>query len=213
MTCQFDVSSMAAGWEGRLQNPLDTGFAGQYESSLMDSHGEITLSRDCDAVQIPSGHPIVLPAGMAVVITQSLGGTFTVATPGGLARIDLKDADVLGLDPAKGVEKVKVEGSKQEAVWNQLKLVFDPEIPVNVVDLGLIYDCDVRTQENGTTSVLVKMTLTAPGCGMGPTIAADARSKILALEGIDEADVELVWDPAWNQSMISEAGKMKLGIL
>ena len=119
----------------------------------------------------------------------------------------------IGLDPAKGIEKVKVEGSKQEAVWNQLKLVFDPEIPVNVVDLGLIYDCDVRTQENGTNTVLVKMTLTAPGCGMGPTIAADARSKILALEGIDEADVELVWDPAWNQSMISEAGKMKLGIL
>jgi probable FeS assembly SUF system protein SufT len=179
----------------------------------MDTQGEITLSRDCDAVQIPSGHPIVLPAGMSVVITQSLGGTFTVATPGGLARIDLKDADALGLDPAKGIEKVKVEGSKQEAVWNQLKLVFDPEIPVNVVDLGLIYDCEVTTQENGTTSVLVKMTLTAPGCGMGPTIAADARSKILALEGIDEADVELVWDPAWNQSMISEAGKMKLGIL
>ena len=135
------------------------------------------------------------------------------AGPGGLARIDLKDADVLGLDPAKGIEKVKVEGSKQEAVWNQLKLVFDPEIPVNVVDLGLIYDCEVKTQDSGTTSVLVKMTLTAPGCGMGPTIAADARSKILALEGIDEADVELVWDPAWNQSMISEAGKMKLGIL
>jgi probable FeS assembly SUF system protein SufT len=179
----------------------------------MDSQSEITLSRDCDAVQIPSGHPIVLPAGMEVVITQSLGGTFTVATPGGLARIDLKDADALGLDPAKGIEKVKVEGSKQEAVWNQLKLVFDPEIPVNVVDLGLIYDCDVRTQENGTNTVLVKMTLTAPGCGMGPTIAADARSKILALEGIDEADVEIVWDPAWNQSMISEAGKMKLGIL
>ena len=179
----------------------------------MDTQGEITLSRDCDAVQIPSGHPIVLPAGMVVVITQSLGGTFTVATPGGLARIDLKDADALGLNASKAAEKVKVEGSKQEAVWNQLKLVFDPEIPVNVVDLGLIYDCEVKTQESGTTSVLVKMTLTAPGCGMGPTIAADARSKILSLEGIDEADVELVWDPPWNQSMISEAGKMKLGIL
>ncbi|MEI8294031.1 MAG: putative Fe-S cluster assembly protein SufT [bacterium] len=179
----------------------------------MDTHGEITLGRDCDAVQIPSGHPIVLPAGMAVVVTQALGGTFTVATPGGLARIDLKDADALGLDPSRGREKIKVEGSKQEAVWNQLKLVFDPEIPVNVVDLGLIYDCEVVTQENGTTSVLVKMTLTAPGCGMGPTIAADARAKILALEGIDEADVELVWDPPWSQTMISEAGKMKLGIL
>jgi probable FeS assembly SUF system protein SufT len=179
----------------------------------MHASNEILLSRACDAVQIPSGHPIVLPEGMSVVITQSLGGTFTVATPGGLARIELKDADALGIDPAKASEKVRIEGSKEEAVWSQLKLVFDPEIPVNVVDLGLIYDCVVTEAENGTTSVLVKMTLTAPGCGMGPTIAADARAKILGLEGIDDAQVELVWDPPWNQTMISEAGKMKLGIL
>ena len=97
-------------------------------------------------------------------------------------------------------------------MWSQLKTVFDPEIPVNIVDLGLIYDCSVQAAE-GKTSVLVKMTLTAPGCGMGPTIAADAKGKILALEGIDDAEVELVWDPPWNQSMITEAGKMKLGIL
>lgn len=179
----------------------------------MHNQGEILLSRDCDAVQIPSGHPIVLPSGMSVVITQSLGGTFTVATPGGLARIDLKNADALGLDPEKGIEKIKVEGSTQDAVWNQLKMVFDPEIPVNVVDLGLIYDCQLTTKDDGKTSVLVKMTLTAPGCGMGPTIAADARSKILSLEGIEDAEVELVWDPPWNQAMISEAGKMKLGII
>lgn len=173
---------------------------------------EITLSRECEALQIPSGHPIVLPAGMEVVITQSLGGTYTVATPGGLARIDIKDADALGLEPGEAIAKIKVEGALQDAVWNQLKTVFDPEIPVNVVDLGLIYDCQVATND-AKTSVLVKMTLTAPGCGMGPTIAADAKGKILALEGIDEAEVELVWDPPWNQSMISEAGKMKLGIL
>jgi probable FeS assembly SUF system protein SufT len=178
----------------------------------MNTNTEIQLLRDCDAVQIPSGHPIVLPAGMEVVVTQSLGGTYTVATPGGLARIDLKDSDALGLDAAKAVEKIKAEGTLQDAVWGQLKTVFDPEIPVNVVDLGLIYDCAVETKE-GKTSVLVKMTLTAPGCGMGPTIAADAKNKILAIEGIDEAEVELVWDPPWNQSMISEAGKMKLGIL
>lgn len=179
----------------------------------MNPQGEISLSRDCDAIQIPSGHPIVLPAGMSVVVTQSLGGTFTVATPGGLARIELKDADALGLDPNAAPEKVKVEGATEDAVWNQLKTVFDPEIPVNVVDLGLIYDCQVEKQGNGSTIVKVKMTLTAPGCGMGPTIAADARAKILSLEGIDEAEVELVWDPPWNQAMISEAGKMKLGIL
>ena len=175
-------------------------------------NSEITLSRECEALQIPSGHPIVLPAGMEVVITQSLGGTYTVATPGGLARIDIKDADALGLEPGESIAKIKVEGALQDAVWNQLKTVFDPEIPVNVVDLGLIYDCHVATNDS-KTSVLVKMTLTAPGCGMGPTIAADAKGKILALEGIDEAEVELVWDPPWNQSMISEAGKMKLGIL
>ena len=175
-------------------------------------NSEITLARECEALQIPSGHPIVLPAGMEVVITQSLGGTYTVATPGGLARIDIKDADALGLEPGESIAKIKVEGALQDAVWNQLKTVFDPEIPVNVVDLGLIYDCQVATNDS-KTSVLVKMTLTAPGCGMGPTIAADAKGKILALEGIDEAEVELVWDPPWNQSMISEAGKMKLGIL
>ncbi|MEI6491116.1 MAG: putative Fe-S cluster assembly protein SufT [Verrucomicrobiota bacterium] len=179
----------------------------------MNTQGDITLSRDCDAVQIPSGHPLVLPAGMSVVVTQSLGGTFTVATPGGLARIELKDADALGIDPAAASEKVKVEGTTEQAVWDQLKSVFDPEIPVNIVDLGLVYDCAITKKDDGSTSVNVKMTLTAPGCGMGPTIAADARGKILSLEGIDDAEVELVWDPPWNQAMITEVGKMKLGIL
>lgn len=179
----------------------------------MHSQREITLTRDCDAVQIPSGHPIVLPAGMSVVITQSLGGTYTVATPGGLARIEFKNADALGIDPQAATAKIKVEGSLEAAVWDQLKTVYDPEIPVNVVDLGLIYDCVLEEKKEGSASVLVKMTLTAPGCGMGPTIAADARNKILSLEGIDEADVQLVWDPPWNQAMISEEGKMKLGIL
>lgn len=179
----------------------------------MNTQGDITLSRDCEAVQIPSGHPLVLPAGMSVVITQSLGGTFTVATPGGLARIELKDADALGIDPEAASAKIKVEGTMEQAIWDQLKTVFDPEIPVNIVDLGLVYDCGVVKKDNGSMSVNVKMTLTAPGCGMGPTIAADARGKILSLEGIDEAEVELVWDPPWNQAMISEIGKMKLGIL
>jgi probable FeS assembly SUF system protein SufT len=179
----------------------------------MNTQGDITLSRDCDAVQIPSGHPLVLPAGMSVVVTQSLGGTFTVATPGGLARIELKDADALGIDPAAASAKIKVEGTTEQAVWDQLKSVFDPEIPVNIVDLGLVYDCAITKKDDGSTSVNVKMTLTAPGCGMGPTIAADARGKILSLEGIDDAEVELVWDPPWNQAMITEVGKMKLGIL
>ena len=179
----------------------------------MNPNQEIVLKRDTDAIQIPSGNPLQFPAGTKVMVTQSLGGTYTVATPGGLARIDEKDADALGLETAAPVAKTPVEGSLEEAVWNQLKTVFDPEIPVNVVDLGLIYECQLQHPEGGGTKAHVKMTLTAPGCGMGPTIAADARGKILTLEGVDEAEVELVWDPAWNQSMISEAGRMKLGLV
>lgn len=179
----------------------------------MNSHQEIVLKRDTDAIQIPSGNPLILPAGTKVMVTQSLGGTYTVATPGGLARIDEKDVDALGLEASAAPVKTAVDGPMEEAVWNQLKTVFDPEIPVNVVDLGLIYECQLLHPEEGVTKALVKMTLTAPGCGMGPTIAADARGKILTLEGIDEAEVELVWDPAWNQSMISEAGRMKLGMV
>jgi probable FeS assembly SUF system protein SufT len=179
----------------------------------MQAHQEIVLKRDTDAIQIPSGNPLQLPAGTKVMVTQSLGGTYTVATPGGLARIDEKDADALGLEASAPTPKTAVEGSLEEAVWNQLKTVFDPEIPVNVVDLGLIYECQIVQTEGGTTKAHVKMTLTAPGCGMGPTIAADARGRILSLEGVDEAEVELVWDPPWNQSMISEAGRMKLGLV
>jgi probable FeS assembly SUF system protein SufT len=180
----------------------------------MKDHREISLTRDCDAIQIPSGNPIVLPEGMNVIITQSLGGTYTVATPGGLARIELKDGDALGFESLAPSEATKKhEGSAEEAVWTQLKTVFDPEIPVNVVDLGLIYDCRVNASESGGTSVLVRMTLTAPGCGMGPAIAADARQKILEIEGVDDAEVELVWEPPWNQSMISEEGRMKLGLV
>jgi len=179
----------------------------------MDSR-ELTLTRDCDAIQIPSGNPIVLPIGTTVIVTQSLGGTYTVATQAGLARIDEKDIDALGIDASEiKTEKQAVEGSLEEAVWNQLKTVFDPEIPVNVVDLGLIYDCSIEKNEAGQTNVRVQMTLTAPGCGMGPTIAADARQKVLVLDGVDDAAVDLVWDPPWNQSMISEAGRMKLGLV
>ncbi|MBX9742352.1 MAG: putative Fe-S cluster assembly protein SufT [Chthoniobacterales bacterium] len=177
-------------------------------------HQEILLQRDCEAIQIPSGTILILPAGTRVIVTQALGGTYTVATPGGLARIDEKDVDALGLEKEAMVPvKTAPEGTLEEAVWSQLKTVFDPEIPVNVVDLGLIYDCAILDSEEGKKKALVKMTLTAPGCGMGPTIAADARSKILTIEGIEDADVELVWDPAWNQNMISEAGRMKLGMV
>ncbi len=177
---------------------------------------EITLTRDVAAIQIPSGDVLNLNAGMTVVITQSLGGTYTVATPGGLARIDQKDADALGLEvkaetaPSGGGNGGVVE---EQAVWDRLKTVYDPEIPVNIVDLGLVYDCQLIQNPEGATKVEVKMTLTAPGCGMGPTIAADAQSKIMTIDGVDEALVELVWDPPWNQNMISEEGRMKLGMI
>jgi len=179
-------------------------------------HTDITLSREVEAIQIPSGDTILLPAGTRVIITQSLGGSYTVATDHGLARISAKNADALGLeknDPGPGPGAAPLTGEALEkAVWEALKTVYDPEIPVNIVDLGLVYDCAIA-RENDTTIVQVKMTLTAPGCGMGPTIAADAQGKIMHLPGIHDAKVEIVWDPPWNQGMISETGRMQLGMV
>lgn len=183
-------------------------------------HSSLELKREVDAIQIPSGDLIKLPQGLKVIITQSLGGTYTVATDFGLARINPMDADALGIDPAAekkadsdSSSNVPMEATDLEMeVWNQLKNVYDPEIPVNIVDLGLVYDCRV-VDEDGKKKAIVKMTLTAPGCGMGPTIAADAQSRIMTIEDMDDAAVELVWDPAWNQGMISVEGKMKLGMI
>ena len=183
--------------------------------------GELELSREVEAIQIPSGDTFKLPAGTKVILTQSLGGTYTVATDKGLARISEQYSDALGLEEEKteqpATEKVNsdanvTDGDYKEAVWEQLRTVFDPEIPVNIVDLGLIYDCNV-IEEDSTKQASVKMTLTAPGCGMGPSIAADAENKIKNINGIDGAKVELVWDPPWTQDMISEEGKMKLGMI
>ncbi|MEY2572198.1 MAG: hypothetical protein QOJ87_411 [Verrucomicrobiota bacterium] len=185
----------------------------------MHENTEFTLSRDVEAIQIPSGTRTTIPQGTPGVITQALGGTYTVATYQGLARVAEKDADALGLEkPAESTGAVKEAASGTEEVdekmvWDQLKQCFDPEIPVNIVDLGLVYDCRLSKRAEGGTKVDVKMTLTAPGCGMGPAIAHDAQSKILTIDGVDEADVQLVWDPPWNQNMISEAGRMKLGMV
>jgi probable FeS assembly SUF system protein SufT len=181
-------------------------------------HEEIKLTREVSAIQIPSGDSLSLPAGTAVFITQRLGGTYTVATSQGLARISSQDADALGVnledEKKKQVEAIRLKDAPlEEQVWSQLKGVYDPEIPVDIVNLGLVYDCAVEKQDDGKVVVTVKMTLTAPGCGMGPVIAADAQAKIMTLDGVDEAHVELVWDPAWNQEMISEEGRMKLGMV
>ncbi len=180
-------------------------------------HEEIKLTREVAAIQIPSGDTLILPAGTAVFITQRLGGTYTVATSQGLARISSEDTDALGVDPAVEAKKhadaeLLKDAPLEEQVWAQLKGVYDPEIPVDIVNLGLVYDC-VITEADGKRTVNVKMTLTAPGCGMGPVIAADAQAKIMTVDGIDDAQVDLVWDPAWNQEMITEEGKMKLGMI
>ncbi len=185
----------------------------------MHENTEFTLSRDTEATQIPSGQKTTIPAGTTGVITQTLGGSYTIATYQGLSRIAEKDLDALGIEkpqqtngsaPAGPITRGEVD---EKAVWEQLRQCYDPEIPVNIVDLGLVYDCQLKKGENGGTKVEVKMTLTAPGCGMGPAIAHDAQSKIMSIEGVDEAQVDLVWDPPWNQNMISEAGRMKLGMV
>jgi probable FeS assembly SUF system protein SufT len=185
----------------------------------MYENTEFTLSRDCEAIQIPSGQKTTIPAGTPGVITQSLGGSYTIATYQGLGRVAEKDLDALGLEKPQPQQTTQKTASatngevSEDDVWNQLRQCYDPEIPVNIVDLGLVYDCRLLKKDDGGTRVEVKMTLTAPGCGMGPAIAHDAQSKILSIDGINEADVQLVWDPPWNQNMISEAGRMKLGMI
>ena len=176
---------------------------------------EIITNREVNAVQIPSGDPFTLPAGTAVIITQTLGGSYTVATQSGLARISSDDADALGIDPnekeSNDGDSLPSDASQEDQVWHQLKQVFDPEIPVDIVNLGLVYDCSLEGDDKKTANI--KMTLTAPGCGMGPVIAADAQARVMTIDGIEEANVDLVWDPPWNQDMISEEGRMKLGMV
>jgi probable FeS assembly SUF system protein SufT len=175
----------------------------------------VILKRTCEGTQIPSGVTVALPEGMEVGITQALGGSYTLATPRGLVRLNDQDADALGLEvPVATTAPTEASGPvSSDLVWERLKTVYDPEIPVNIVDLGLVYSMELQPLEAGGNRVEVKMTLTAPGCGMGPTIQADAKSKVLSVPGVTEAEVELVWDPPWNQGMISEVGRMKLGMI
>jgi probable FeS assembly SUF system protein SufT len=170
---------------------------------------------------VPDGIEMMLPAGTPVRVTQALGGSFTVASErGNLFRIAAEDADALG-DAAvaadEEAQQAAVEGDLEERVWAQMRTVFDPEIPVNVVDLGLVYSCELASageeHVGEGTRVAVKMTLTAPGCGMGPVIADDVKQKIEALPGVTGADVEIVFDPPWDRHMISDAAKLELGLL
>ena len=182
----------------------------------MDQPEMIELTRDCPATWIPSGTPVTLNKGERVAITQSLGGSYTVIVNGNMVRIEGKDADAIG-KPVVVIQKADPADVKgpidRQKIWDQMKSCFDPEIPVNIVDLGLVYDCDVKPLDAGGNRVEVKMTLTAPGCGMGETIRRDVESKIKDVPGVTEVDVQLVWEPQWNQSMMSEAAKLQLGLM
>ena len=167
---------------------------------------------DCPATAIPAGDAVTLAAGDEVDVVQTLGGNVTVRTERGLFRISGEDASrVDGLGPA-GEGGGPAQAFSEQAVWDALKTCFAPEIPVNIVDLGLIYDLSIEGTPSGSNAIDVKMTLTAPGCGMGPVIAEDARRKIAALPTVERAKVHIVWDPVWNPRMISEAGRKALGL-
>jgi probable FeS assembly SUF system protein SufT len=182
----------------------------------MNSSDPITLARDVEAAIIPVGTKVTLQKGEQAQITQSLGGAYTIIVNGNMFRIDSKDADALGFEaaakPVSTGAPVTQEQLEKE-IWNQLRSCYDPEIPVNVVDLGLIYDCHLSPLGPSNYRVDVKMTLTAPGCGMGPMLAQDVQNRVLSLEGVDDVAVELVWDPPWNQAMMTEAAKLQLGLM
>jgi probable FeS assembly SUF system protein SufT len=176
----------------------------------------ITLERDCEATLIPGGQRVTLSQGDAVIVTQSLGGSFTVQTGDGyLARISTEDADALGLEPTGDTEADKGPAETGPfdiaQVIEQLKTVFDPEIPVNVVDLGLIYACDAQPLPEGGHRVEIKMSMTAPGCGMGDVLREDAIARVKAVPGVSDVDIELVWDPPWDMSRMSDAARLQLG--
>ena len=175
--------------------------------------GEIALSRDCEALRIPSGERTLLPAGTRARITQSLGDQFTIATDQGLFRIEGKDADALGQQRPEAPPAPVAGEFEEERVWEELRKVFDPEIPVNLVDLGLIYACRPISLDDGTYRVEIEMSMTAPGCGMGDILKEDVRRRVQALPGVREVRVEVVWDPPWEASRMSDAARLQLGWL
>lgn len=179
------------------------------------SNEPVTFSRDCDAVIIPSGDEVTLPTGASGFLTQALGGSFTVYIEGNLFRIAGTDADAIGKEPITPPE-VPVNATEQEietVIWEQLKTCYDPEIPINIVDLGLIYECDVEAVGPDERVAYVEMTLTAPGCGMGDILMQDVKEKIEIIPTISKANVELVFDPPWSQSMMSETARLEAGLL
>ncbi|MDX8407570.1 MAG: putative Fe-S cluster assembly protein SufT [Mariprofundaceae bacterium] len=183
----------------------------------MNSGQFITTTRDVDAVLIPLGTPVTIPMGAQVRITQELGGSYTVSVNSNLARIEGKDADALGLAASRPAEEQQTTEQArgpvdEQEVWGVLKTCFDPEIPVNIVDLGLVYDCHIVDTDDGGNHVEIIMTLTAPGCGMGPFIVDDVRAKVLSVANVTDVHVDLVFDPVWDRSMMSDEAKLQLGM-
>ena len=184
----------------------------------MNMREEVTFSRNAEGITIPSGERVLVPNGSHATITQSLGGAYTLITDRGLmSRVAGKEVEAIGKTPenvpeTKAGEEV-TEEKLEEMVWDQLKTCFDPEIPVNIVDLGLVYLCELQPDEGGGKNVKIKMTLTAPGCGMGPVLAHDVKQKVESLPGVKTADVEVVFDPVWDRSMMSDAAKLQLGMM
>jgi probable FeS assembly SUF system protein SufT len=181
----------------------------------MWSQKEATTTRDIEASEIPAGTRFTITAGTPLQITQSLGGTYTVMMPMGyLARIDSKDADAIGEEPPEQLDAASAAGkSVEDLAWGELRTCYDPEIPVNIVDLGLVYGCQVSPLPEGGDRVDVKFTLTAPGCGMGDVLREDIRQKLLTIPGVKEANVEVLFDPPWSMSMMSDAAKLQLGMM
>ncbi|PYX23629.1 MAG: putative Fe-S cluster assembly protein SufT [Acidobacteria bacterium] len=179
----------------------------------MNFGDRITLNRACEVIQIPSGMSSSLPAGTAVRIMQSRGNSYTVATDfGEMFRVDVDNADALGLSGAAAqTPAVQQEAFSERMVWDQMKTIYDPEIPVNIVDLGLIYSCEIAPTDEGGKKIDIKMSMTAPGCGMGNVLKADVESKLAALPEVKEVHVDVVFDPPWNPTRMSEAARLQLG--
>ena len=187
------------------------------ENNYGEPGERIRLLRDCEATLIPYGSKVTLKAGEEVSITQALGGSYTLLIHNNLVRIEGKDADAIGKKltsiPLTEEKKDTHKPVKEQSIWEVMKTCYDPEIPVNIVDLGLIYSCELFPQEEGGTRVEVKMTLTTPGCGMGGPLSEEAKTKILGIPGVTSVEVELVWDPPWNQDMMSDVAKLQLGMM
>ena len=174
----------------------------------------IKVSRDCDAILIPGGEKVVLVEGTHIRITQALGGDYTVYVNGNLLKVSGKDSDAIGIKNDIAKENVLEKNTEvnEDRIWEVLKTCYDPEIPVNIVDLGLIYDMKLDKNIDGIT-INIKMTLTAPGCGMGPVIAQDVEDKLMDLATVNRVIVDLVWEPVWNQAMMTDAARLELGML